>query len=86
MASLGAAGGRIAAGAGANLIGLHASERNQEATCYVGNIDLKVTEDILWELCVQVGPVGASLKHEKIWFLLFVMFCLAELTTLFCLQ
>lgn len=66
MAALGVAGGRIAAGAGANLIGLHASERNQDATCYVGNIDLKVTEDLLWELCVQVGPVGASLEPKSV--------------------
>ncbi len=33
------AGGRIAAGVGANLIGQHAQDRNQDATVYVGNLD-----------------------------------------------
>ena len=30
-------------------------DRNQEATCYVGDLDSQVTEALLWELCVQVG-------------------------------
>ena len=33
---------RIAPGVGANLIGQHAQERNQEATVYVGNLDFQV--------------------------------------------
>lgn len=37
-----AAGGRITAGVGANLIGQHSHDRNQEATVYVGNLDLQV--------------------------------------------
>lgn len=37
-----AAGGRITAGVGANLIGQHAQDRNQEATVYVGNLDAQV--------------------------------------------
>lgn len=52
------AGGRITASAGSNLIGVHAQDRNQEATCYVGNIDPQANEEIIWELCVQAGPVG----------------------------
>ncbi|CAD6193948.1 unnamed protein product [Caenorhabditis auriculariae] len=32
-------------------------ERNQDATIYVGGLDEKVTEAILWELMVQSGPV-----------------------------
>lgn len=32
-------------------------ERNQDATIYVGGLDEKVTESILWELFVQAGPV-----------------------------
>ena len=32
-------------------------DRNQEATCYVGDLDAGVTESLLWELCVQCGPV-----------------------------
>jgi splicing factor 3B subunit 4 len=53
------AGGRITAGVGANLIGQHAQERNQEATCYVGNLDEQVTDELLWELFTQAGPVSA---------------------------
>lgn len=52
------AGGRITASAGSNLIGAHAADRNQEATCYVGNIDPQANEELIWELCVQAGPVG----------------------------
>lgn len=32
-------------------------ERNQEATIYVGNLDEKVTDTLLWELMLQAGPV-----------------------------
>ena len=39
MSATGTAGGRIAPGAGSNLLGVHAHDRNQEATCYVGNLD-----------------------------------------------
>ena len=52
------AGGRITAGVGANLIGVHSADRNQEATCYVGNIDPQANEELIWELFVQAGPVG----------------------------
>jgi len=34
---------RIAPGVGANLLGQHAAERNQDATAYVGNLDPQVT-------------------------------------------
>ena len=33
-------------------------DKEQDATCYVGELDQKVTEDILWELFVQVGVVS----------------------------
>lgn len=33
-------------------------ERNQEATCYLGNLDERVTDEILWELMIQAGPVA----------------------------
>ena len=33
------------------------SERNQDATIYVGGLDEKVNESLLWELFVQGGPV-----------------------------
>ncbi|VDM54289.1 unnamed protein product [Angiostrongylus costaricensis] len=43
-------------------------ERNQDATIYVGGLDEKVTENVLWELMVQAGPVTSVNKasaHEK---------------------
>jgi len=33
-------------------------DKNQDASCYVGELDEKVTESLLWELMLQVGPVG----------------------------
>lgn len=48
---------RIAPGVGANLLGQHAAERNQDATAYVGNLDPQASEELLWELFVQAGPV-----------------------------
>ncbi|KAF2356264.1 RNA recognition motif domain, partial [Trinorchestia longiramus] len=33
------------------------AERNQDATIYVGGLDDKVSETLLWELFVQAGPV-----------------------------
>ncbi|XP_052819529.1 splicing factor 3B subunit 4-like [Mya arenaria] len=33
------------------------AERNQDATVYVGGLDEKVTEAVLWELFLQAGPV-----------------------------
>jgi len=42
-------------------------ERNQEATCYLGNLDLRVTDDILWELFIQCGPVvNVHVPRDKI--------------------
>ncbi|KAG2437607.1 hypothetical protein HYH02_011247 [Chlamydomonas schloesseri] len=57
MSGTGTAGGRIAPGVGANLIGQHAQDRNQEATVYVGNLDVQTTEELVWELFTQAGPV-----------------------------
>ncbi|KAI8017077.1 Splicing factor 3B subunit 4 [Camellia lanceoleosa] len=48
---------QIAPGVRANLLGQHSAERNQDATAYVGNLDPQVTEELLWELFVQAGPV-----------------------------
>ncbi len=33
-------------------------ERNQEATIYIGNLDDRCTESLVWELMLQAGPVG----------------------------
>ena len=42
-------------------------ERNQEATWYVGKLDLKVNEEILWELFIQCGPViNVHIPRDKI--------------------
>lgn len=32
---------------------MHASDRNQDATCYVGNLDPQCSEELVWELFVQ---------------------------------
>ena len=34
-------------------------DRNSDATIYVGGLDARVTEEILWELFLQCGPVSA---------------------------
>ena len=34
-------------------------ERNIDATLYVGGLDPRVTEEILWELFIQCGPVAS---------------------------
>jgi hypothetical protein len=39
------------------------NERNQEATVYIGNLDERVTDALLWELMLQAGPVG---KHHHL--------------------
>jgi|EP01040_Poterioochromonas_malhamensis_P007984 splicing factor 3B subunit 4 len=42
-------------------------QRNQDATCYVGNLDEKVNEEILWELMLQAGPiVSVHMPKDKV--------------------
>lgn len=42
-------------------------ERNPEATIYVGNIDVKVSAEIIWELFSQCGiVVNVHLPKDKI--------------------
>jgi len=56
------------------------AERNQDATVYVGGLDEKVTESLLWELFVQAGPVvnvhmpkdRVSLNHQGYGFVEFI--------------
>lgn len=44
-----------------------AEERNQDATVYIGNVDEKVTESLLWELMLQAGPVvNVHLPKDRI--------------------
>lgn len=46
---------------------LGGSDRNQDATIYVGGLDDKVTESILWELFVQAGPVvSVNMPKDRI--------------------
>ncbi|KAF0991209.1 hypothetical protein HZS_769 [Henneguya salminicola] len=45
-------------------------DRNQDATVYVGNLDEKVTETILWELFLQGGPVvSVHLPKDRVSYL-----------------
>ena len=42
-------------------------QRNQDATVYVGNLDEKVQEEILWELMLQCGPVvNVHMPKDKV--------------------
>ncbi|OQS01711.1 splicing factor 3B subunit 4-like [Achlya hypogyna] len=42
-------------------------QRNQEATVYVGNLDEKATEELLWELMLQVGVVvNVHIPRDKV--------------------
>ncbi|KAJ2995539.1 hypothetical protein HDV02_000656 [Globomyces sp. JEL0801] len=45
----------------------YGEERNQEATVYVGNIDERATEPLLWELFLQAGPVvNVNLPKDRV--------------------
>lgn len=35
-----------------------------DATCYVGNLDDRVTDALLWELFVQAGPLGTPDERD----------------------
>lgn len=42
-------------------------DKNQEATVWVGGLDLEVDEDLLWELMLQSGPVASvNMPRDKI--------------------
>ncbi len=42
-------------------------QRNQAASCWVGNLDDKVNEELLWELMSQCGPVvGVHMPRDKV--------------------
>lgn len=49
-------GGPIVSG-GPNAFGSFIVGKNQDATCYVGNLEERVNDSILWELFLQVAPV-----------------------------
>eukprot|EP00792_Barthelona_sp_PAP020_P010713 TRINITY_DN432_c0_g1_i1.p1 TRINITY_DN432_c0_g1~~TRINITY_DN432_c0_g1_i1.p1 ORF type:complete len:204 (+),score=64.83 TRINITY_DN432_c0_g1_i1:54-665(+) len=39
-------------------------EKNNDSSVYVGNLDPNVTEELLWELMIQVGPVQSVRIHR----------------------
>ncbi|CAM9337091.1 unnamed protein product, partial [Heterosigma akashiwo] len=42
-------------------------QRNQDATCYCGNLDEMVTDDLMWELMLQAGPVvNVHMPKDKV--------------------
>ena len=42
-------------------------QRNQDATIYVGNLDEKMNEELLWEMMLQVGPVvNVHMPKDKV--------------------
>ena len=41
-------------------------ERNQEATVYIGNLDERCTEALIWELMLQAGPVGKYIRSTAL--------------------
>jgi len=40
-------------------------DRNQEATVWVGGLEPQVTEELMWELMLQVGRVGECVRLGK---------------------
>ena len=42
-------------------------QRNQDATIYIGNLDEKMNEELLWEMLLQVGPVvNVHMPKDKV--------------------
>lgn len=42
-------------------------DKNQEATIYVGNVDQKIDEDLLWEVFINAGPLqSVHLPKDRI--------------------
>lgn len=42
-------------------------QRNQDATVYVGGLDEKMNEELLWELMLQCGPVvNVHMPKDKV--------------------
>ncbi len=51
------------------------ADRNQEATVWCGGLQPEVTEEIIWELFLQAGPVG---ENKQIPSVLIVFFSIRE--------
>jgi len=42
-------------------------QRNQDATCYVGNLDEQLSEELLWEMMLQAGPISnVHMPRDKV--------------------
>lgn len=42
-------------------------QRNQDATVYIGNLDERMNEELLWEMMLQVGPVvNVHMPKDKV--------------------
>ncbi|KAJ1444481.1 hypothetical protein M885DRAFT_552837 [Pelagophyceae sp. CCMP2097] len=42
-------------------------QRNQDATLYVGNLDDQLTEELLWEMMLQAGPItNVHMPRDKV--------------------
>ena len=39
---------------------------NTDATLWIGNLDSQASEELLWELMVQAGPVGKQCWRERL--------------------
>ncbi len=53
------------AGGGGGILDVY--ERNAEATIYVGNVDARIDEELMWELMVNAGPIQTvNLPKDKI--------------------
>jgi len=43
--------------------------KNQDATCYIGGLDENVTDELLWELMLQAGPVvSLNMPKDRVFF------------------
>jgi hypothetical protein len=42
---------------------LRASQRNQDATVYCGNLDEQVNDELLWELMIQVRALSRCTRR-----------------------
>ena len=41
-------------------------ERNQDATVYVGNLDDRCSDSLVWELMAQAGPIGKPNRMDAL--------------------
>ena len=58
-------GGRISSAAGSNLLGQQAQDRNQDATIYVGNLDLAVRDRSVVVVVVVVVAIPRNLPSDS---------------------